>query len=89
MNYIIFYNISTFVHYIWRDGGIVPLSGWGWAENGEVTDKESSLFKELETNKKRTFELKDKGKFAILQRGQFKTDTDDTRDDSEKTDGNT
>ncbi len=76
MNYFIFYNISTFVHYMWNGLWVAPLQGEHWDPKGEVTEQETNLFKQLETNKRRSFELKGKGKFAILQRGQFKTDTD-------------
>jgi hypothetical protein len=79
MNYFIFYNVSTFSHYCWNGIGVIPLLAdeLKWAEDDEITEQETRLFKELETDKRRTFEIKSKGKFAILQRGQFKTDTDE------------
>ena len=71
---IIFYNIATYVYYCWN--GVYPICLNGgteinsvmWHPQGELTEKEMTFFKELETSKKRGFELKDKGKFAILQR---------------------
>lgn len=52
--------------------------GAAWHPQGELSEKEAQLFKELETSKKRTFELKDRGRFNILQR--IKLPEDDTRD---------
>lgn len=70
-NLILFYHIVTGIHYCWNGEYPVNLSGSEgepWHPKGELTEQEEKFFQELETSKKRTFELKGKGKFTILQR---------------------
>jgi hypothetical protein len=78
---IIFYNIRTLAHYCWNGAYPVGIDGGVrdspvWHPRAELSEKETAFFKALETSKKRGFELKDKGKFAILQR--IKTIQDET-----------
>jgi hypothetical protein len=58
--------------YLWNGDypvHILPyLSSTLWTPNGDISQKEHELFKSLETSKKRGFELKDRGRFNILQR---------------------
>jgi hypothetical protein len=60
--------------YLWNGKYPIGLSGgWDtsqkpWHSKGTFSQKEADFFKELETNKARTFTVPSKGKFKILNR---------------------
>lgn len=71
---IIFYHTHTLAYYCWNDYYPVGLNGGSnisqdpWEPDGNLSEKDLKFFTELETSKKRTFELKGRGKFVIVQR---------------------
>jgi hypothetical protein len=69
---IIFQHIVTNQVYCWNGEhpiGLLPENlREAWDPKGVLTDKELDLFKSLEGTKKKSFELKGRGKFEIVKR---------------------
>ena len=71
--------------YLWNgkypisiDGGYENHSQPPWSTNvrEDLPEKEIALFKKLEKNKQRVFELKGRGRFCIINRVNIETDAD-------------
>ena len=66
--------------YCWN--GIYPVGLMGghkkqsdaWDLNGEITEEETKVFKTLERNKARGFEIKNRGRFIIIKRINIEVD---------------
>ena len=72
---ITFQHIVTNQVYCWNGEYPVMLLSKGdvWSPIAEVTDKELDTFKALEGTKKKSFELKGRGKFTIIHRIKVET----------------
>lgn len=69
--FIIFQQLATGQCYCWNGEYPINLSGdqgITWDPRGDIEPTEVRFFKELETNKKRTFTLPNRGKYEVLSR---------------------
>lgn len=78
MNWILFFHESTFNYYLWN--GNYPINvtpgGIAWCDVNDVkvTDEAVKAITSVIGNRSRTFKIKGRGQFRVVEKGTFITE---------------